>query len=417
MSRNIRQHLADLSGTSVRSFNYAKFANIYGSTVQKRDAEDLKNEVERERSVAFHDRHVDWMKRAVGEAIEKESADVNGALPVISSFEAVQVVKSAAKSYPRDIGVLNLATHLEKRWKYDRDSHLTASDVLMLKNHYNSNYPKSAATGVIENFSKEGYFDLPVGKLMDLAAQIRDQSDYDYYIKEAGLHTNNPYNKKARQFILALLNGESERTAQSGFEVDEEDTFGEPIPEVEEMRRDLSDVGLYYDPSVAESTLDYHLGVEDAVGWVMIQGFKDMMNQIDESNMEVVTSELDSQFSQYVKKLQGEYAVRVFENGMETPAYQYLQEIISALSNYPVLDDEDVSRREHEQALDAIESEGYGVVSDEAPEDWAGQVFSWLWENKQEVLEQDTDGSVWVPEEAIREAAEALGFAEQEDWD
>ena len=209
MSRNIRQHLADLSGDSVRGMDYGKLANAFSKDVKANDAEDLRNEVAREHSIKLHDGHLDWMKRTIAEAIDKESAEISGTLPIISVFEAAQTAKNAVQKYSRDVGVLNLSALLDRKWKADREAQLTTSDVIMLKDHYNKNFPKSAARGIIEDFTKDGYLDLPVGSLMDIAAQIRTQDDFEYCIKEAGLHTNNPYNQKARKFILALLNGDN----------------------------------------------------------------------------------------------------------------------------------------------------------------------------------------------------------------
>lgn len=211
MSKSIRQHLADLSGNSVRDYDFSRLAAHFGKAAKARDARDLRNEMNRERQVALSEPHIDMMRRAIEEAIEKESAELNGTLPVISMFEAAQIAKGAVKEASRDVGLQNLSTHLERRWKADKQAHLSASDIITLKDHYNRNFPKSAASRVVEGFTKSGWMDLPVGNLMDIASQIRSQKDFDYYIKEAGLHTNNPYNKKARNFILALLN---ERTAQ-----------------------------------------------------------------------------------------------------------------------------------------------------------------------------------------------------------
>ena len=211
MARSIRQHLSDLSGKSVRDYDFSRLAARFGKAAKARDARDLRNEMNRERQVALSEPHIDMMRRAIEEAIEKESAELNGTLPVISMFEAAQIAKGAVKEASRDVGLQNLSTHLERRWKADKQAHLSASDIITLKDHYNRNFPKSAASHIVEGFTKSGWMDLPVSNLMDIASQIRSQSDFDYYIKEAGLHTNNPYNKKARNFILALLN---ERTAQ-----------------------------------------------------------------------------------------------------------------------------------------------------------------------------------------------------------
>lgn len=440
MSKSIKQHLADLSGNSVRGLDYSKLASHFGGSAKMRDRQDLRNEMERERVVALDEPHINMMRRAIEEALEQESAEVNGTLPVISVFEAAQEVKGACKRASRDVGLLNLSTHLERRWKAHKEAHLTASDILTLKDHYHRNFPKSAASSVIEGFTKAGWLDLEVGHLMEIAGQIRSQDDFDYYIKEAGLHTNNPYNKKARNFILAMLNGKvgQEDEWDELVQKDEQRRFDEKqmklpgvkskrtpkrawdsdIPEVEEMRSDLSQVGLYYDASVAGSQLNYVDGVENPDEWVMLEGYKDMMSHRDESNMEVVLEDLKKSYAEFLIEHRGEYAVRVYENGEPTNAYNYLYDIIAALSDYPVLDDEDVSRREFEATIDSIESNGSGVIADVVPSDWSKQVFDWLWDNNQEALEPDTDGSVWVPEEAIKEAVEALGFADPDaDWD
>ena len=396
MATNIRQHLANLSGESVRDFNYSKLASQFGNLVEKRASYDLQNEIEYERGRTLSEPHIDMMRRVISEAIEKESAEMNGTLPIISLFEASQMAKNASQNSSRDVGLLNLSTHLERRWKAHREAHLTVAELFKLKDHYSRNFPKSKASAVIENFTEAGYMDLPVGDLMDIAAQIQSQDDYDYVIKEAGLHTNNPYNKKARKFILALLNGS--RTAQSDFSRD-----------VEEMRHALSDVGLYYDASVAESTLRSE--VEDPENWVMIQGYKDMMPYYDESNMRAILNDLQEKYSNYTQNIRGEVAVKVVENGDTTPAFGYLTEIIAALSDYPILDDEDVSQQEYDAQLESISDNGFRFVDEEvAPEDWPEKVFSWLWENDQRSLDL-VDDSPYVDDSAVRQALEALGWA------
>lgn len=260
MSRSIRQHLADLSGNSVRDYDFSRLATHFGKAAKARDAWDLRNEEDRERVVALNEPHIDMMRRVVEEAIAKESAEVNGTLPVISKFEALQVAKEATQKSSRDVGLRNLSTHLERRWKDDRQGHLSASDILTLKDHYKRNFPKSAAINVVENFTKAGWLDLPVGHLMDIASQIRNQNDFDYYIKEAGLHTNNPYNKKARNFILALLNG---RVAQED-EWDDEDE-GDYTVHVIDPDRAGEVIGVFdnYDEAKSfaeEEAMDYQYG-------------------------------------------------------------------------------------------------------------------------------------------------------------
>ncbi len=87
-----------------------------------------------------------------------------------------------------------------------------------------------------------------------------------------------------------------------------------------------------------------------------------------------------------------------------TEAFQTWCYLQHRLSDYPVLDETDHSRREYEAALEAISSEGRRQVRDDAPKDWAAQVFSWLWDNKQRELDNRDDQGASPSWEAVREA-------------
>lgn len=80
------------------------------------------------------------------------------------------------------------------------------------------------------------------------------------------------------------------------------------------------------------------------------------------------------------------------------------EEFLCALSEYPVADDDDFSRREYEATIENIKSEGGRITSRDLPEDWAGQVFTWLWRNEQSEVESRDDGGGYPSEEAIKEA-------------
>lgn len=101
--------------------------------------------------------------------------------------------------------------------------------------------------------------------------------------------------------------------------------------------------------------------------------------------------------------------------GKPTNVFRFLKAWSDSLSNYPVADDEDYSRREYEATLENIESEGRGVLDDNPPEDWAEQVHRWLWENDQEALENSDDRGGYPTEDQIRAAAKDLGFAEPDE--
>ncbi|MDC1299875.1 hypothetical protein N8Z24_00050 [bacterium] len=206
--KKVRQVLANLTGQNVNDINYRRLANLYEADVRSRDAEDEQNAIEHELKTNIHSSHVDVIRKTVADAIEKCNAEIDGRLPIVSTFEALQIAKSASKQHSRDIGVLNLVTFLDKKWKSDKEANLNTKDVLLIQDHFAKSYPKSAAVEVIKEFSKKGYTMLPIGKLMDIASNIRSQDDFDYYVKEAGLDGNNPFHRKSRKFILALLNDE-----------------------------------------------------------------------------------------------------------------------------------------------------------------------------------------------------------------
>ena len=216
MSKNIYQHLEELTGTKA-SMDYSRLVRKFADAVNNYDEEDLEKEASNQRGKELNERHIDWMQRVVAEELERETDRVDGALPVSSVFEAYQRTKAASAKDSRDIGIRVLATHFEKLWKSDKTANLTVADLLKIKEHYSRNYPKSAASDVIQDISNRGYLTLPVGELVHIASQIRSQEDYDYVIKEAGLTGGNPYQKKARQFILALVNGESEAKQATEF--------------------------------------------------------------------------------------------------------------------------------------------------------------------------------------------------------
>lgn len=210
MSKNVYQHLEELTGETQSSINYSRLASKFADDVKKECEVDLQKEAAYREGKELNERHIDWMRKVVAKELEKETDRIDGSLPVSSVFEAYQRAKSASSATPRDIGVRILTTHLEKMWKTNRTANLTVADMLKVKEHYSRNYPKSAAADLIEDISTKGYFMLPVANLVHVASQIRTQEDYDYHIKEAGLAGGNPFQKKARNFILALINGEPE---------------------------------------------------------------------------------------------------------------------------------------------------------------------------------------------------------------
>lgn len=208
MRKNVYKQLEALTGEPA-GFNYSKLASRYAEAITATREEDERKAIAyRLNDKDLSEYEYSWISKVVANELDKEVDRVDGTLPISTVFEVFQSVKAASKSNSRDIGLRVLTTHLEKLWKRDKSANLTVNDFLRIKEHYERNYPKSACCEVIDDATQKGYLTLPVGELIDLTANIRSQEDYDYYIKEAGLSGNNPFQRKARKFILALLNGE-----------------------------------------------------------------------------------------------------------------------------------------------------------------------------------------------------------------
>ena len=206
MYKTVRDHLEAYSGQAT-DLNYSKLYNKFASSVKAADEEDLQKEFEYRSARQLHSRHLDVLKKVLAEELEKEVERVNGSLPVASVFEALQIAKRAHdESGKRDHGLSNFVGYLETKWKRNRDASITADDYLRMRDHFLNNFPKSKVGAVIEDIGHKGYATLPMTDLMEIASRIASQEDFEYEINCAGLGGNNPHQKKARRFILALIN-------------------------------------------------------------------------------------------------------------------------------------------------------------------------------------------------------------------
>lgn len=212
--KSVTKRLKDLSGKDYQEFNYPKLYSRYAGAVKERQARDRSVEADRYVDNSM-DRKIDQLRKVVAEELQKECERVNGSLPVASYFDAYQIAKKASDANKRDVGAGVLATYLHKLWEKNRTASLTANDFLRMRDHYETNYPRSVAASVIDEIGQKGYADLPMSDLLAIAANIESQDDYEYQIKAHGLASNSPRNKKARQFIIAAVNG---KEAQEGME-------------------------------------------------------------------------------------------------------------------------------------------------------------------------------------------------------
>jgi hypothetical protein len=163
---------------------------------------------------------------------------------------------------------------------------------------------------------------------------------------------------------------------------------------------------------------------EDANNWMIIYTHNRDSGLLEQSNAKAIEKAL-SQFSNDVREedhghwavgwVRG-YAVRVFDaNGELTPAFKQVCALASKLESYPALDEDDYSSMQYEASIANIEDTGRRYVKEGTPDSWPQAVFSWLWDNSQETLEDSDDQGGFPDEDSIKEALKHLGMLEEED--
>jgi hypothetical protein len=110
------------------------------------------------------------------------------------------------------------------------------------------------------------------------------------------------------------------------------------------------------------------------------------------------------------------FSLRVFQDGNITDAFRTYHELIERLADYPILDEEDYSRREFEATLENLTDAAWRVKDEyDLPEGWEGDVYSWLSDHRQSAVENRDDQGGYPEENDLREAFEALGYERVED--
>ena len=105
------------------------------------------------------------------------------------------------------------------------------------------------------------------------------------------------------------------------------------------------------------------------------------------------------------------FSLRVFRDGDITTAFRQYHELAEALDGYPILDDEDYSRREYEATIENLVSCAWRLQHEFAlPADWQYDVYDWLSDNDGSAIENMDDQGGCPSEEALRTAFAALGY-------
>lgn len=150
-------------------------------------------------------------------------------------------------------------------------------------------------------------------------------------------------------------------------------------------------------------------------------------DKLDESNYYIILNVLESEYpndyqivssSHWLVGWVDQIAIRVLDEDDEpTEVFGVIKDFSNQLQDYPVLDEEDYNRREYEEAIDTIEfiapafeftHKGISYeVKDELPEDWANQVYSFLFDSSSICTSEEYSN------DDIEWAFVALGYAKE----
>jgi hypothetical protein len=110
------------------------------------------------------------------------------------------------------------------------------------------------------------------------------------------------------------------------------------------------------------------------------------------------------------------FSIRVYRNGEIIDAFKAYHDLTERIAEYPVLDEEDYSRREYEATLENIADAAWRLKGEyDLPDGWEGDVFSWFWDHRQRAVESRDDQGGYPEADDLRAAFEALGYEPLED--
>lgn len=105
------------------------------------------------------------------------------------------------------------------------------------------------------------------------------------------------------------------------------------------------------------------------------------------------------------------FSIRVYRDGEITDAFEAHHELTERMAVYPVLDEQDYSRLEHDTTLENITEAAWRLKREyDLPDAWESAVFSWFWEHRQRAVENRDDRGGYPEEGDLRDAIIALKY-------
>jgi hypothetical protein len=161
--------------------------------------------------------------------------------------------------------------------------------------------------------------------------------------------------------------------------------------------------------------------IADPDNWAVMYTHHRDSGLLDQSNASVIEKALEAftqgddpdvvferHFHWAVGHIDG-FSIRVFRNGKITEAYRTYRELQERIADYPVLDEEDLSRREYKATLDNIKDTGWRLRNEfDLPDNWEVEAYDWLSENNCRAVENRDDQGGCPSEDELRQALEAI---------
>ncbi len=168
---------------------------------------------------------------------------------------------------------------------------------------------------------------------------------------------------------------------------------------------------------------DRQWDLEDADQWAILYTHNRDSGLLDQSNAAAIHEALepfteaddpDVVFESHSHWAVGHvdgFSIRVYRNGQITEAFQVYHELTESMTNYPVLNEEDHSRREYEATIENIGEAAWRLRDDyELPDGWEADVFSWFRDHRQSAIENRNDQGGYPEEDDLRAAYKGLSY-------
>jgi hypothetical protein len=171
---------------------------------------------------------------------------------------------------------------------------------------------------------------------------------------------------------------------------------------------------------------DRERDLDDAANWAIVYTHNRDSGLLDQSNAAAIEEAMqtftDDDDPDVVFESHSHWAVghvdgcsiRVYRDSQITGAFRTYHALAQRLADYPILDEEDYSRREHEATLENLPDAAWRLKNEyDLPEGWEADVYSWLSDNDPGAVENRDDQGGYPSEDQLRAAFEALGYQGQ----